>query len=133
MSRPEKPIDWDKVDKLLLAGCIGTQIAPHFNIGADRFYDRVKEEYGMGFTEYSSLKKEHGNSLLLAKQMEKAMNGNGDNTMLIWLGKQRLGQKENLENSAPPSDSNLTALINELKELKGKINATEPKTDPELQ
>lgn len=99
MSRPEKAIDWAKVDNLLMAGCIGTQIAPHFDMHPETFYRRIEEKYGVGFTEYSALKKQQGNSLLLAKQLERAVSGKGDNTMLIWLGKQRLGQKESLDNT----------------------------------
>ena len=56
------------------------------------FYDRVKEKYGICFTEYSALKRCQGDSLLHAKQYEKAMSG--DNTLLIWLGKVRLNQTE---------------------------------------
>ena len=93
MSRPEKPINWEKVDNFLMANCTGVQIAEHFNMHPDTFYNRVKEHYQIGFTEYSCLKKSQGESLLLAKQFEKAMKG--DNVMLIWLGKARLGQKEN--------------------------------------
>lgn len=92
MSRPQKPIDWAKVDQLLLAGCTGTEIAPHFDIHVENFYLRVQEQYGMGFTGYSALKRQQGDSLLKAKQFEKAMKG--DNTLLIWLGKTRLNQKE---------------------------------------
>lgn len=92
MSRPPKPIDWAKVDQLLLAGCSGTEIAPHFDIHVENFYLRVQEQYGMGFTGYSALKRQQGDSLLKAKQFEKAMKG--DNTLLIWLGKTRLNQKE---------------------------------------
>lgn len=92
MARPEKQIDWNKVDQLLMAGCTGTQICPHFDMHSDTFYLKVKEKYNMGFTEYSRLKKDQGDSLLHAKQFEKAMKG--DNSMLIWLGKVRLGQRE---------------------------------------
>lgn len=95
MSRPEKPLDWAKVDQLLMAGCKGTQIAPHFDMHPETFYDKVKEKYGIGFTEYCAIKREHGDSLLHAKQFEKALKG--DNAMLIWLGKQRLGQREQRE------------------------------------
>lgn len=95
MSRPEKTIDWEKVDQLLLSGCYGNEICPHFDMHPDTFYRRVLEKYNMGFTDYSSLKKSQGDSLLKAKQFEKAMKL--DNTMLIWLGKQRLGQKENMQ------------------------------------
>jgi len=95
MGRPEKPIDWKKVDQLLIAGCSGTEIAPHFDMHYNTFYNKVQEQYKMGFSEYSALKKEQGDSLLKAKQFEKAMSG--DNSMLIWLGKNRLKQKDNHE------------------------------------
>jgi len=97
MSCPPKPIDWEKVDNLLMAGCTGTEIAPHFDIHPDTFYRRVNEKYGVGFTEYCSIKRQKGDSLLREKQFQLAMNG--DKGLLIWLGKNRLGQKE-------PSDNN---------------------------
>lgn len=105
MSRPEKPIDWKLVDRLLIAGCMGTEIAAHFDMHPNTFYDRVQAEYGIGFTEYSSQKKQKGESLLRSKQFDTAMSG--DKTMLIWLGKQRLGQKEHHEIATPPNDANL--------------------------
>jgi hypothetical protein len=55
------------------------------------FYDRVCLEKGMGFTEYSQQKKEQGNSILRKVQFKKA--SEGDNTLLIWLGKNRLKQE----------------------------------------
>ncbi len=90
--RPQKAIDWDMVDDLLIAGCMGTEIAPHFDMHYQTFYDRVCLEKGMGFTEYSQQKKEQGNSILRKVQFKKA--SEGDNTLLIWLGKNRLKQKE---------------------------------------
>lgn len=91
--RPLKPIDWDKVDNLLRAGCEGTEIAPHFDLHEDTFYRRCQAEKGVGFTAYRASKRREGDSLLKAKQYEKAMTG--DNTLLIWLGKTRLKQTEN--------------------------------------
>jgi hypothetical protein len=96
MARPEIPIDWDLVDELLKADCTGSQIAPHFHMHPDTFYDRVKQKHGVCLTVYSRLKKDQGDSLLKAKQFEKAMAG--DNSMLIWLGKNRLKQRDNHEN-----------------------------------
>lgn len=95
MARPEKIIDWDLVDELLIAGCFGTEIAPYFDISVKRFYERVQEEYGVGFTELSAEKRAKGDSLIRKAQFDKALEK--DNTLLIWLGKQRLGQKENHE------------------------------------
>lgn len=96
--RPEKPIDWELVDKLLISDCHGTEIAAHFHMHCETFYRRVQERYGMGFTEYSNEKKDFGNSLLRDKQFNKALDG--DNTMLIWLGKNRMKQKEKEESEA---------------------------------
>lgn len=90
--RPEKPVDWEKVDELLLAGCLGTEIAAHFDMHSDTLYRKVQERYGMTYTAYSSEKRWKGDSLLRAKQFEKALEK--DNTMMIWLGKQRLDQRE---------------------------------------
>jgi hypothetical protein len=92
MSRPEKPIDWKKVDDLLMAGCLGTEICAHFDMHHETFYNRVKDEYGMGFTAYAAEKRQRGDSILRAKQFETALKGNV--TMQIWLGKNRLNQRE---------------------------------------
>lgn len=97
MVRPVKPLDWKKVDNLLMAGCHGTEIAANFDMHPETFYRKVQEEKKVGFTEYSALKRSQGDSLLRAKQFEKALEK--DNTMMIWLGKNRLNQRENTENT----------------------------------
>jgi hypothetical protein len=93
--RPEKPIDWDRVNELLEAGCTGTEIAPHFDIHYTNFYDRVEKKYGISFTDYASKMRQKGDSLLREKQYKKALKG--ENALLIWLGKNRLGQKDQPE------------------------------------
>ncbi len=94
--RPSKPIDWAKVDDLLMAGCTGSEVAAYFDMHRQTFYDRVVAKYNTSFTEYSSEKKQHGESILRAHQYAKALGltKEGDNTLLIWLGKQRLNQTE---------------------------------------
>jgi predicted metal-binding transcription factor (methanogenesis marker protein 9) len=93
MPRPEIPIDWERVDELLIAGCLGTEIASYFSMHPNTFYDRVVAKYNVSFTEYSTQKKATGEALLREAQFKKAIKKH-DNTMLVWLGKQRLGQKE---------------------------------------
>ena len=95
--RPEKPIDWKRVDELLEAGCHGTEICPHFDLTPERFYERVQQKYGVSFSIYSQGKKQKGDSCLRERQYLKALKG--DNMMLIWLGKDRLNQQENKYNS----------------------------------
>jgi hypothetical protein len=87
-----KHVDWEKVDEYLLAGCKGTEIAPHFNMHHDTFYRKVEEKHKVSFTAYAARKKEQGDSMLRKAQFDKAVKG--DNTMLIWLGKNRLKQRE---------------------------------------
>lgn len=98
--RPIKHIDWDLVDELLEAGANGPQIAPYFDLHPHTFYDRVQKEKGTTFTNYSSQKKAKGDADLLLTQFRKAkgLSDKGDNTLLIFLGKVRLSQKENQEN-----------------------------------
>lgn len=93
MSRPHKPIDWERVDELLMCGCLGTEIAAQFDMHPNTFYDRVTQKYGISFTDYCSEKRALGDSLLREAQFKKATK-KLDNTMLVWLGKQRLGQRE---------------------------------------
>lgn len=91
--RTPKDIDWEKVDRLLEAGCSGVEIAPHFGVHYETLYDRAVKEKGVMWTVYSQGKKAKGNSNLRVKQYQEAMKG--DRGMLIWLGKQRLDQREN--------------------------------------
>jgi len=93
LSRPEIEIDWNRVDQMLIEGCIGTEIAAKFCMHPDTLYRRVEEKFKMGFTAYSTEKRSIGDYLLRQKQFHKAIEG--DNTLLIWLGKNRLKQKEN--------------------------------------
>ena len=90
--RTPKFIDWEKVDRLLEAGCSGVEIAPHFGVHYETLYDRAVKEKGVMWTVYSQEKKAKGNSNLRVKQYQQAMKG--DRGMLIWLGKQRLEQRD---------------------------------------
>ena len=90
--KPAK-IDWQKVDNFLLAGCDGSEIAPHFGIDAQTLYRHCKAEKKVDFEAYKREKQSQGDSLLRAAQFKKAIQ-EGDNTMLVWLGKQRLNQSD---------------------------------------
>jgi len=118
MPRPEKPIDWERVDELLECGCLGNEIAAHYNMHPNTFYDRVVSKYNMSFTDYQAEKKYKGDSLIREAQFKKALK-KLDNTMLIWLGKQRLGQKENLDSNqeSPLISKAFDAVIGQLNAL----------------
>ena len=89
--RPPCKIDWGKVDFLLKAGCSGTDVAAELGVHPETLYRRCEEENKTNFSEYLQLKKRSGNANILAKQYSKAMQG--DNAMLIWVGKQQCGQR----------------------------------------
>lgn len=129
-------IDWDKVDELLMSGCLGTEIASYFGLNPETLYNRTKTDKGMGFHDYSASKKAKGESILRAHQYAKAigLTEKGDNTLLIWLGKTRLGQRE--MDYAPAVAPNQTDLdkdhlimtqANRIAEL--EANANQPKTE----
>ena len=85
-------IDWSDVDKYLVGGAKGSEIAAALGIHYDTLADRCKSEFNMLFSEYSAKKRQKGNMMLHAKQFQTAMTGN--TTMLVWLGKQRLSQTD---------------------------------------
>ncbi|OGT44301.1 MAG: hypothetical protein A3F13_02725 [Gammaproteobacteria bacterium RIFCSPHIGHO2_12_FULL_40_19] len=82
--RPEKDIDWELVDKLILRQNSGAEIAGHFNMHPETFYCRVQDKWGVGFTGYAGTIYSKGHSTLRSRQWDKAMEGNVQ--MLIRLG-----------------------------------------------
>lgn len=86
------PIDWNGVGKYLQAGCSGVEVAGLLGIHENTLYLRCKQDQQMDFVAFRAQKQAHGDGLLKTKQFESAMKG--DKTMLVWLGKQRLGQTE---------------------------------------
>lgn len=93
---PSKPIDWEFIGKLFITGSNITQAAAAVRLNRDTLYDRCPIDLGVTLPAYYQQKFEEGNTILYNAQYEKAVEDRNP-TMLIWLGKQRLGQKENLE------------------------------------
>ncbi len=141
MARPEAEIDWEKVDELLISGCLGTELASFFGVHPNTFYRRVEDYYNVSFSEYSQQKRSTGEALLRHHQFQKALGitKKGDNTLLIWLGKNRLGQKESHEEKQSPKQEDMDlkqqyyASEYELQKLKEKLYDSQCKTGEELQ
>lgn len=72
---------------LLMGGC-----------SEDTIERYVKKRFGKTFAELQSERRQHFRKNILGKQYELAMRG--DRVMLIWLGKQYLGQAEKIEQKA---------------------------------
>jgi len=92
IGRPPAKINWDIVNELLVKGCSGRQIAGSLGIHQKTLYEHCVIEKGEPFSDYSTRFYAKGEALLIAKQFDKAIEG--DNTCLIWLGKTRCKQVE---------------------------------------
>lgn len=95
MARPKIKIDWTQFDKLCHIQCTIEEISAWFDCSVDTIERAVRREKKVGFAEYFGQKRKNGAISLRRKQYELAMNGNV--TLLIWLGKQYLGQSDKLE------------------------------------
>lgn len=93
--RPKKNIDWDQVDKLCAIACTGEEIAAFITVDYETLVRAIKRKFKMSFEEYYAQKSVVGTASLRRKQFELAQAG--DRTMLIWLGKQRMGQSEKMQ------------------------------------
>ncbi len=97
--RPRATIDWADFDRLCAVQCTLAEIAAHFGRSEDTIERAVKREQGLSFADYFAQKRKSGFVSLRRKQWELAMAGNP--TMLIFLGKQWLGQSDKQEVSIP--------------------------------
>jgi len=93
--RPRIEIDWDQLDKLCMLMATLVDIASWFDCSVDTIERIIKREHEITFAEYYKKKSARGRISLRRKQYEVAMAGNV--SMLIWLGKQTLGQKDQQE------------------------------------
>ena len=93
--RPKAIIDWEVVTEHIKAQCSSTGIASMLGISVDTLYNRCKIDNNIDYTAFSEQKKAEGKELLRKKQFDVAMEG--DKTMLVWLGKQYLEQKDKTE------------------------------------
>lgn len=82
--RPPIPIDEDEVYKLAQFGCTYREIGSFFGVSEATIHERFQTTVEKG--------RDHLKKVIRKKQVELALKG--DRTMLIWLGKQLLDQRE---------------------------------------
>ena len=93
--RPNKIIDQEQFEKLCVLQCTIEEFCCYFDCDDKTLTDWCKRTYNMSFSEIFKIKKGSGKISLRRKQFEVALAGN--TTMLIWLGKNMLGQAEKSE------------------------------------
>ena len=100
--RPEVQVNWAAIDKLCALHAPANEIADYISltesaVSYDTLDRRAKQVHKMTFAEYVKQKTNaHGKIRLRQAQMKVAVE-NLNPTMLIWLGKQYLGQKDQVE------------------------------------
>ena len=92
MGRPRKELDFKELDKLCAIHATRKEIADWFECSEDTIDRRCMENFGITFASYYEQKAVNGKMSLRRKQFESAMAGNV--TLMIWLGKQYLGQSD---------------------------------------
>ena len=94
MARPKLDISEDEVQKLASIGCTTSEIAAFFDCHRDTIEGRFSAAFHKG--------RENGKTRLRRWQLQSAERGNV--AMLIWLGKQMLGQsdKHEVDNNFSP-------------------------------
>lgn len=91
MGRPRKLIDREKLKQLAQLGLSNSEIAAVLDCSPDHIETKYRKTLDWG--------RNRRNASLRRKQYEIAMSGNP--TMLIWLGKQFLGQSDKSELTGP--------------------------------
>ncbi len=109
--RPKIEIDLKQLEALAGLQCTDEEIAAVLGVSTDTI-GRRKQEEDSSFAEVYKRGKEKGKASLRRYQFEAAKKGNV--TMMIWLGKQLLGQKDKsaLEHSGPDGKPIPTANVN---------------------
>jgi len=92
VGRPESKIDLDLLDRLSSIHCTVEEMCPLLGICRDTFYEKLKTNQEFSDT-YNKARAE-GKESLRRYQFKAARKGNA--ALLIWLGKQHLGQTEKI-------------------------------------
>ena len=97
-TRPAKRIniDWDVINELLQCGSSQRDCASQMGIDPATLGKHCQIEFGIDWIDYARMWADKGCNSLRVTQHRKAIDDK-DTKMLIWLGKQRLGQSDKIE------------------------------------
>lgn len=95
VGRPQKTFNWETLDGILQYGATVPDAAEILGVSEDTIERSIKKNHGLTFAEYRNKKMGRVRIKLLQKQIAMALNGSVP--LLIWLGKQYLGQSEKQE------------------------------------
>jgi hypothetical protein len=100
VARPQIKLDWAAIEKLCILQCTQEEIAWFAGCSLNTVERSCKREKKMNFGEFYKQKRGFGRATLRRHQWEAAQKGNI--SMLIWLGKQYLGQTDKIGDASTP-------------------------------
>lgn len=112
MARPKLKIDPKEVERFASWGCKNNEIAILLNCSADTIANRFSAELQKG--------RENLKMSLRRWQLEAAKKGNV--TMLIWLGKQMLGQTDKIDDSIIAGNKQIKVVVEDYSGNNGNSN-----------
>ena len=124
MARPKKQINKEVFEELCGIQCTLNEIASVFKCHIDTIDRFCKEEYDEGFSNVYKKYSEGGKTSLRRAQWKKGVNDHHVG-MLIWLGKQYLGQTDKVHNVDEGTSNALNEIVNAIQG--GKKNEQESK------
>jgi hypothetical protein len=104
---PRRPIDAELCRRLASIGCTMAEIATANDVNIDTLFHRIELEPELG--DIIEDGREQGRTTLRRMQWQNAQKGS--DTMLIWLGKQMLGQRDQLKQTIEGDTDNPLSLI----------------------
>ena len=113
IKQAQAKIKRDQFENMCGIQCTEEEIASVFGVSVDTLERWCSNEYGRGFAEVFREKRQFGKASLRRKQWLKATD-DMDTTMLIFLGKQYLGQADRISQS-------ITAVTGETREVLAEI------------
>lgn len=101
MARPQIKVNWKAVDAMCLHHATHREISSFLGVSEDTLSRAALREHGVSFADYCSEKRLAANIALREMQWQFAAKGNP--ALLIFLGKQYLGQSDKVEHANGPA------------------------------
>lgn len=115
-------INWDQLDKLFRMQCTQQEVASFFDCSIQGLNSAIERQFGMTLGQYAEEKRAGGKASIRRAQWHKAVIEKNP-ALLIWLGKQYLGQSDKVKNMSLELGKDLENIPDdELEEKIKKLN-----------
>lgn len=108
MGRPEKNINWEKLNEMLELDATAALCALKLGVHKDTLIDRIKSQFNMSWEEYKTQFTDKTVHTVKAKMIEKALAG--DNVCMIFVLKNLGGWVDKVESKLSNADGKVFKL-----------------------